>query len=66
MGVDFGCSVTTFSAPKNGYFGNFWEKLGSVTNFLAPQAPKILTNLGILVKNRPILIKLKILLLNYV
>ena len=39
---------------KMGAFGNFWEKMGSV-QFLAPQAPKILRNHGILVKNRPIL-----------
>ena len=35
-----------------------WELLGKIgfsDKFLAPQAPKILTNYGILVKNRPIL-----------
>ena len=67
-GGDFGRSVTTFSAPKAPKNGNFWKILGKIVfsdHFFAPQAPKILRNFGILVKNRPILRKLKILLHNY-
>ena len=48
-------------------YGN-WKFLGKIVfsdQFLAPQAPKIWTNCGILVKNRPILWKSKLLLHNY-
>ena len=41
-GGDFGCSVTTFSAPKAPKNGNFWKFLGKIGlsgQFLAPQAP---------------------------
>ena len=67
-GGDFGRSVTTFSAPKAPKKGNFWKFLGKIMfsdQFLAPQAPKILTNFGILVKHHPILWKLKLLLHYY-
>ena len=69
LGGDFGRSVTTFSAPKAPKNMNFWKFLGKIgfsDQFLALQEPKILRNFGILVKNRPILWKLKILLHNHV
>ena len=55
-GGDFSRSVTTFSAPKAPKNGNFWKFLGNIgfsDQFLAPPAPKIVRNFGILVKNRP-------------
>ena len=67
-GGDFGRLVTIFSAAKAPKNGNFWKILGKIVfsdHFLAPQAPKILRNFSILVKNRPTLRKLKILLHNY-
>ena len=54
---DFGRSVTTFSAPKNGNFWKFLGEIGFSDQFLAPQAPKILRNLGILEKKSPYFVK---------
>ena len=46
-------------------FWNFFGIVGLSHPFLVPQELKILTNFGILVKNRPILCTLKIVLHNY-
>ena len=55
----FGCSVTHFSAQKAPKMGIFWIKLGQVKHFVAVGTEN-LDKYWFLLKNNPILLKLKI------
>ena len=64
-GANFGVQWHIFRRRKMGTFGKILGKIGLSDIFLTQQAPKKLRNFIVLVKNRPMLWMLKILLHNY-